>query len=127
TPNKAKQNQINPSKKAWISLDSFGRIGTFQWVTTNPNKKIFSLITLWPNYHKSHSSALSLEAGPQGHGFDLTDRKTYNMNLVFQQENVGRFAHRARSANQRRWSRERTASESEPKHSPLGQLLAASD
>jgi hypothetical protein len=23
-------------------LDSFGRIGTFQWVTANPNKKIFS-------------------------------------------------------------------------------------
>jgi hypothetical protein len=24
--------------KAWISLDSFGRIGAFQWVTANPNK-----------------------------------------------------------------------------------------
>jgi hypothetical protein len=26
--------------KLWISLDSFGRIGAFQWVMTNPNKKI---------------------------------------------------------------------------------------
>jgi hypothetical protein len=41
--NKSKKNQGNPSKKAWISLDSFGRIGPFQWVTANPNKKIFSL------------------------------------------------------------------------------------
>jgi hypothetical protein len=39
-PNKRKQIQIKPRKKAWISLDSFGRIGTFQWVTVNPNKKI---------------------------------------------------------------------------------------
>jgi len=28
-----------PRKIPWISLDSFGRIGTFQWVMTNPNKK----------------------------------------------------------------------------------------
>ena len=38
--NKSKENQINPRKKAWISLDSFGRFGTFQCVTGNPNKKI---------------------------------------------------------------------------------------
>jgi hypothetical protein len=31
---------MNPSKKAWISLDSFGRFGAFQWVTANPKKKI---------------------------------------------------------------------------------------
>src|ERR1700733_6633437 len=48
-PNKRKQMQIKPRKKPWISLDSFGRIGTFQWVTTNPNKKIFPHVTLWPN------------------------------------------------------------------------------
>jgi hypothetical protein len=40
-PNKRKQIQIKERKKAWISLDSFGRIGPFQWVTANPNKKIF--------------------------------------------------------------------------------------
>src|SRR5260370_387015 len=31
--NKSKEIQGNPSKKACISLDSFGGIGTFQWVT----------------------------------------------------------------------------------------------
>jgi hypothetical protein len=36
---KGKQNQIKPSKSAWISLVLFGRIRTFQWVTANPNKK----------------------------------------------------------------------------------------
>jgi hypothetical protein len=30
-----------PSKTAWISLDYFGRIVIFQWVTANPNKNIF--------------------------------------------------------------------------------------
>jgi hypothetical protein len=38
-PNNSKQNQINPSKKAWIYLVLFVRIGTFQWVTAIPNKK----------------------------------------------------------------------------------------
>jgi hypothetical protein len=31
--------QGKPRKIPWISLHSFGRIGTFQWVMTNPNKK----------------------------------------------------------------------------------------
>jgi hypothetical protein len=39
--------QIKPRKKAWISLDSFGGIWTFQWVTANPNKKILPHVTLW--------------------------------------------------------------------------------
>jgi hypothetical protein len=30
---------MGPNKIACISLDSFGRFGTFQWVTANPNKK----------------------------------------------------------------------------------------
>jgi hypothetical protein len=38
-PNKNKKNQIDPRKIACISLDSFGRIGAFQKVTANPNKK----------------------------------------------------------------------------------------
>jgi hypothetical protein len=42
-PNKSKKMQENPREKAWISLDSFGRIWTYQGVTTNPNKKIFPL------------------------------------------------------------------------------------
>ena len=44
TGSAAKQIQAKPRKKAWISLDSFGRIRTFQWVTTNPNKKSFPVI-----------------------------------------------------------------------------------
>jgi hypothetical protein len=39
----SKPNQTNPNKKACISLDSFGRIGAFQWVTANPNKKFLFL------------------------------------------------------------------------------------
>ena len=42
-PNKSKENQRNPRKKAWISLDSFGQIGPFQWVTANPRKKFLSV------------------------------------------------------------------------------------
>jgi hypothetical protein len=38
--NKSKEKQINPSEKTCIALDSLGRIGAFQGVTTNPNKKI---------------------------------------------------------------------------------------
>jgi hypothetical protein len=32
------------------------RIGTFQWVTADSNKKILSLVTLWLKYHKSRFS-----------------------------------------------------------------------
>jgi hypothetical protein len=42
-PNKSKQIQTIPRKKAWISLDSLGRFGAFQWLTANPSKKILSL------------------------------------------------------------------------------------
>jgi hypothetical protein len=35
---KSKENQIKPRKKAWIFLDSFGRIETFQCVTAIPNR-----------------------------------------------------------------------------------------
>jgi hypothetical protein len=37
-PSKTKPSQIKPSKIAWFYLVLFVRIGTFQWVTTNPNK-----------------------------------------------------------------------------------------
>jgi hypothetical protein len=42
-PNKTKQNLIKKRKSPWISLDSFGGIGTLQRVTANPNKKISNL------------------------------------------------------------------------------------
>jgi hypothetical protein len=38
--NKSKEKQLKPRKKAWISLHSLGRIGTFQCFTGTPNKKI---------------------------------------------------------------------------------------
>jgi hypothetical protein len=40
--------QGKPKKIPWISLDSFGRIGTFQWVITNPNKKTAALLNSPP-------------------------------------------------------------------------------
>src|SRR5580704_2338162 len=52
-PRKSKLIQINPRKIAWISLDFFGGIGPFQWVTANPNKKNSSPVTLDPRCHKS--------------------------------------------------------------------------
>jgi hypothetical protein len=41
-----KQIQINPNKKAWISLVLFVGIGPFQRVTAIPNKKIHSRLRL---------------------------------------------------------------------------------
>jgi hypothetical protein len=45
-PKKTKKIQGKPNKKAWIFLDSFGGIGTFQMVTWNPNKKVLGHIRL---------------------------------------------------------------------------------
>jgi hypothetical protein len=41
----SKQDQADPRKKAWISLVLFARIGTFQWVTAIPNRKILILVS----------------------------------------------------------------------------------
>src|SRR6202042_2807319 len=38
------ENPKKPRKKACISLFSLGRIGTFQWVTANPSKKIWPCV-----------------------------------------------------------------------------------
>jgi hypothetical protein len=40
-----KENQGKPRKKAGISLDSFGRIGLFQWVTEKKIKKTAAGLT----------------------------------------------------------------------------------
>jgi hypothetical protein len=74
-PNKSKEIQRNPRKKAWISLDSFGRIGTYQGVTANPNKKIFSPVTLCL---KSHNR-LSRAAPARPAGFDQATGQIYSM------------------------------------------------
>jgi hypothetical protein len=55
-PRKSKEIQRNPRKKAWISLDFFGGIGAFQWVTANPNKKILLLSHCIPDVTKAESS-----------------------------------------------------------------------
>ena len=55
-PNKCKKNQGNPRKKAWISLDSFGRIGAFQWVTANPNKNSFPFCLRRRRPRRTHPS-----------------------------------------------------------------------
>jgi hypothetical protein len=55
-PRKSKLIQINPRKIAWISLDFFGGIGAFQWVTANPNKKILLLSHCIPDVTKAGSS-----------------------------------------------------------------------
>ena len=39
-PSKTKPSQAKPNKNAWFCLVLFVRIGTFQWVTAIPNKKI---------------------------------------------------------------------------------------
>jgi hypothetical protein len=58
-------------------VDSFGRIETFQWVTTNPSKKIFSRVTLSLKYHKSH---LGLKFA-----FVSDLQKYYNIDFIFSQ------------------------------------------
>jgi hypothetical protein len=74
-PNKSKEIQRNPRKKAWISLDSFGRIGPYQWVTTNPNKKIFSPVTLCLKCHKP----MVAPAPSAPRGFDPAIGQIYSM------------------------------------------------
>jgi hypothetical protein len=48
-----------PRKFAYISLDSFGRIGTFQWVTANLNKKTFPALCSLEMPQTGASSAFS--------------------------------------------------------------------
>jgi hypothetical protein len=53
----------NESKIAFFSFHLLFRIGTFQWVTADSNKKILSLVTLWRKYHKSRFLCPPLAAG----------------------------------------------------------------
>ena len=63
----SKQIQINPSKIAWISLDSVGRIGASQWVTRKKIKKTASVLaramgcaerSRSPPAHRAHAVSL---------------------------------------------------------------------
>jgi hypothetical protein len=75
----AKQKQAKPNKIAWICLGLFVRTETFQWVTANPNKKIFSRLNLDAKRLKpAFPLILSLARGAgQGAGFGLAHGKTY--------------------------------------------------
>jgi hypothetical protein len=78
-PNKSKTIQGNPNKKAWISLDSFGRIGAFQWVTAIPNKKNLS-----PVFSFAHPPRKFAQWG----AFDISTFRNISMNSLFQQSVV---------------------------------------
>ena len=66
-PSKSKQNQINPSKMAWICLDLFVRIGTFQWVAAEKIKKPFLLSPLGPQVVRSSQARLARARSDSGH------------------------------------------------------------
>jgi hypothetical protein len=66
---------------AWICLVLFVRIGTFQWVTANPNKKIgLASQVVW---NASQTSSLAGRADRAQ--FDSDHKKTYNTDFCFLQ------------------------------------------
>ncbi len=81
-PSRSKHNQINPSKMAWFYLVLFVQIGTFQWVTANPNKK-----SLPPRAFREPSQApfLSPSSTARRHGADSANRNIHNTGSRFPQ------------------------------------------
>jgi hypothetical protein len=75
-PNKSKQIQTIPRKKAWISLDFFGRFGAFQWLTVKPSKKILSLSPMLskPLFLRARSGSVR-RLGKSYHQFRLLTRR----------------------------------------------------
>ena len=51
-----RKSKLNPNESKENSLDFFGGIGPFQWVTANPNKKILLLSHCIPDATKAESS-----------------------------------------------------------------------
>ena len=72
-PSQSKPDQIRPSKIAWFYLVLFVRIGTFQWVTANPNKNLVPHVTLCLECHNAFSLLSSLR--DDGHGFNPANAK----------------------------------------------------
>jgi hypothetical protein len=69
-----------PSKIAWIYLVLFVRIGAFQWVTPNPNKKICPPATLCLKSHNPTLSCLLAAGKPcAARGFDPANEKIYSI------------------------------------------------
>jgi hypothetical protein len=80
--------QGKPKKIPWISLDSFGRIGTFQWVITNPNKKTAALLNSPPGlYSRKIPQALSLPASPVRGPPHSAREKTLSHISIYSKEN----------------------------------------
>jgi hypothetical protein len=58
--NKSKQKKVNDRKNAFIYLHLFFRIGTFQWVTADSNKKICAAFCDRREMLQTHASFLLL-------------------------------------------------------------------
>ena len=78
--------QINENKIAFICFLLFFRIGTFQWVTDDSNKKIFARVTLCLSCN-NRTSLLSPRSR-QKRGFDPAIGKTYNTDFLVWQGNA---------------------------------------
>src|ERR1700722_1706219 len=96
---------MNPSKKACIPLDSFGRFGTFQWVTANPNKKIGATSRLAPIVSKA-----LCQTPPRGHpdaGFASVTGKRLAQTSLFAKHTLPAFRILAsiRPGGERGWPR----------------------
>src|ERR1700722_18600749 len=88
-PSKTKPDQIRPSKIAWFYLVLFVRIGTFQWVTANPNRIFLPLSHCASNV----TVAFSLPVLPRGAAAKRSSiRRTvrYTIDFGFTQE-IARF------------------------------------
>jgi hypothetical protein len=78
--------QINESKIAFICFLLFFRIGTFQWVTDDSNKKICACVTLYLKCNNRIS--LLSSRSRQKRGFDPAIGKTYNTDFLVWQGNA---------------------------------------
>src|SRR3984885_3777238 len=78
--------QINESKIAFICFLLFFRIGTFQWVTDDSNKKIFARVTLCLSCN--NRTSLLCSRSRQKRGFDPAIGKTYNTDFLVWQGNA---------------------------------------
>jgi hypothetical protein len=87
--------QINESKIAFICFLLFFRIGTFQWVTDDSNKKICACVTLYLKCNNRISLLSSRSRQKRGssrsrqkRGFDPAIGKTYNTDFLVWQGNA---------------------------------------
>jgi hypothetical protein len=84
-PSKSKPHQIKPSKIAWIYLVLFVRIGTFQWVTANPNKKTLSRLRLGAKRLKRLPLSFSPPRSLARRGLSIRQWKIHTTYFLFPQ------------------------------------------